>query len=376
MAQLVFVHGVATRDTPEYQTAVKNRDKLFQELLFAGRDATIHSPMWGQFVPAIPGGVFDTKRGVATFSINVGAPPSFGGGLMGGGQAAAASDVSIGAVGKQDPVAALDAICSEIVDRADRENRHLNPEELDAFRRAFELIASDSAATAFAGDASPQTIADQLTVKTAKAYGFGSLIGDAVSAVTDRVRNAASTLGFDAVRGRLSPAIGLFMSDVFVYLKKGEHREKIRSEICKALIQAHEKTKAQNGPFVVVGHSMGGVILVDMLTNPGSANLPDGFSVDALLTVGSQPGFFAALDLLEQNLPLGSARRKPDCVGHWLNVFDPIDPLAFRTDMIYENAVDLEFNSVAGITQAHTKYFQRPQFYARARKQLQDFGVL
>src|SRR5262245_18918348 len=121
---------------------------------------------------------------------------------------------------------------------------------------------------------------------------------------------------------------------------------------------------------------MGGVILVDLLTNAGSADLPGDFNVDALLTVGSQPGFFAALDLLESNLPTGSVRRRPDCVKHWLNVFDPIDPLAFRTDMIFKDATDLAFNSVTGIMEAHSKYFQRPQFYARTRKRLQKLGVL
>ncbi|KVM47198.1 hypothetical protein WJ58_29310 [Burkholderia ubonensis] len=378
MAQLVFVHGVATRDTPAYQDAVENRDKLFRELLFTGSDVTIHSPLWGQFVPAIPHDVFDTDKGGATYSLNLGAAPGLGAGLMGGGgQAGGTIDVSIGAIGKQDPVAALDAICSEIVDRAAREQRGLKPEELQAFRKASELIASDSAATAFDGDASSRTIADQLAAGAPVPFGgVVSLIGEAISAVTDRVRNVASTLGFDAIRGSLSPAVGLFFGDVFVYLKEGAHRQSIRSEVGKALANAYAEVQAGKGPLVVVGHSMGGVILVDMLTNPDSANLPDGFKVDALLTVGSQPGLFAALDLLAHNLPSGSVRRKPDCVKHWLNIFDPIDPLAFRTDMIFDGAVDLAFNSVTGIADAHSKYFQRPQFYARSRTRLQDFGVL
>ncbi|MER9082450.1 hypothetical protein [Mesorhizobium sp. M0895] len=121
---------------------------------------------------------------------------------------------------------------------------------------------------------------------------------------------------------------------------------------------------------------MGGVILLDMLANPVTAGLPEDFNVDALLTVGSQPGFFAALDLLAKSQPADSPRRRPDCVKMWLNIFDPIDPLAFRTDMIFNDAIDLAFNSVTGITEAHSKYFQRPQFYARTRKRLHEAGVL
>jgi len=369
MAQLVFVHGVSTRDTSEYRAAIANRNKLFRELLFTGHDVKIHSPMWGQFVPTIPIDVFKTDAGVGTYSLNVGVTPRE--------PAGATSEISIGAVGKQDPIAALDAICSEIVDKAVSKSRELETQELQVFCRASELIASDAARTVFDGDASDQTIMDQLTSGEVQAFGIGSRISAAVSAVTDRVRNAASTLGFGAIRDSFSPAIGLFIGDVFVYLREGEYRQKIRSEVGKALSMAHEEAKAgKGGPLVVVGHSMGGVILVDMLTNPDSADLPDGIEVDALLTVGSQPGFFAALDLLAHTPSAGLVRRKPDCVKHWLNVFDPIDPLAFRTDMIFKDAVDLAFNSMAGITEVHSKYFQRPQFYARARQRLQSLGVL
>ncbi|MER9082451.1 hypothetical protein [Mesorhizobium sp. M0895] len=123
----------------------------------------------------------------------------------------------------------------------------MNPEELQAFRKAAELIAAESAATAFAGEASPKTIADQLRAGAPASFGIGSVISDAVSAVTGRVRNAASTLGFGAIRGSLSPSIGLFMGDVLVYLKEGERREKIREEVAKALKNAMPGRKRLKG---------------------------------------------------------------------------------------------------------------------------------
>lgn len=375
MVQLVFIHGVATRDTPEYRAAIANRDTLFRELLFTGTDVSIHAPMWGQFVPAIPQAVFETDKGVTTYSLNVGSAPGMEDGVLGELAVAppeAAPEVTIGAVGKQDPIAALDAICSEIADRAAREEREFSPEELAAFRRASELIGTDAAATAFEGDASTETIAEQLKTGPG-AFGITDVIGEAISAVTDHVKNAASTLGFGAIRGKLSPAIGLFLGDVFVYLKDGEARQKIREQIGKAITAAHDAAKAGKGPVVLVGHSMGGVILIDMLANPRAAGLPDDLRVAALLTVGSQPGFFAVLDLVASS---GGQRKKPGCVNRWLNIFDPIDPLAFRTDMIFEGAEDFSFNSVAGIMEAHSKYFQRPQFYARSRKRLKELGIL
>ncbi|MCK1564301.1 hypothetical protein IVB08_10055 [Bradyrhizobium sp. 173] len=375
MAQLVFVHGVATRDTSAFRAAMTNREKLFRDLVFKKANVEISSPMWGKLVPSINQEVFETDKGVKTYSLNLGGSSGLGGGL-GANQTTDAPGVTIEALGKKDPVAALDAICAEIFAQAEREQRDLNAEELLAFERAADLITSDTASEAFAGEGSAETIAAKLTEGATGTYSIGSKIQDAISAVTDRVRNVASTLGFDAIRDSLSPAVGLFLGDVFVYLKEGERRQAIRDEVGGALIKAHDATRAGKGPLVVVGHSMGGVILVDMLMNPKAAGLPDDFSINALITVGSQPGFFAALDLLSENVPPTTERCKPACVKNWLNVFDPIDPLAFRTDMIFKDANDLAFNSVTGITAAHTTYFQRPQFYARTRKRLQEFGVL
>lgn len=373
MPQLVFVHGVATRNTDEYKLAVANRDKLFKELLFTGTDPQIHSPMWGDIVPAIGASVFETNKGVQSFALNVGAFSGLGAGLASGGND---DGLSIVAVGKQDPLAALDAICSEIADRAARDGRGLREDELQAFRNASAHIAAKTEATLFAGNVSQQSITEQLTHGGPATYGIGSLVGGAVSAVTDRVRNAASTLGFGAVRESLSPAVGRFMGDVFVYLKQGEHREQIRAVVRQALLEAHAATQAGQGPLVLVGHSMGGVILVDMLSDPQRAGLPPDLAVDALVTVGSQPGLFASLDVLTPNAPPVSPRRRPDCVKLWMNVFDAIDPLAFRADKVYQGAEDFVFNSVAGITDTHSKYFQRPQFYARARVRLQEAHIL
>jgi hypothetical protein len=373
MPQLVFVHGVATRNTDEYKVAEASRNKLFRDLLFTGSDLQIRSPMWGDTVPVIEASVFATNKVVKSFALNVGTPPGLGAGLTGGGNV---DSLSIVAVGKQDSVAALDAICSEIADRAARDGRDLREDELQAFRNAVKHIAANTEATLFAGNASQQSVAEQLTHGGPATYGIGSLVGDAISAVTDRVRNAASTLGFDAVRQSLSPAVGRFIGDVFVYLKEGKHRGEIRTVVRQALLEAHVAKQAGQGPLVLVGYSMGGVILVDMLSDPQAAGLPADLAVDALLTVGSQAGLFASLDVLTPNAPAGSVRRKPDCVKLWLNVFDPIDPLAFRADMIYKDAIDLVFNSVAGITDTHSKYFQRPQFYAKARVRLQEAGIL
>ncbi|MNB90657.1 hypothetical protein D3C81_525150 [compost metagenome] len=374
MPQLVFVHGVATRVDADYKLTVANRNKFYQELVFDGQPVNFYSPMWGQFVNPIPPEVFQTNANITTFSLNIPSLPGLDGGM--GLTDGENPNLSIVAVGQQDPVAALDAICSELTDKAESEHRPLSAEEFQAFRNAFALIESDQSHNLFPADASSQSISDRLKEGSDSAFTIGSVINNAISAVTDRISNTASTLGFGAVRGNISPAIGLFMGDVFVYLKEGKTRKAIQDAIRNDLIQACNAKKSGKGPVVVVGHSMGGVILTDMLTDPVAAGLPSDIEIDALFTVGSQPGLFAALGVLSSNPPAGSSRRRPDCVRNWFNVFDPIDPLAFRADMIYLDAVDVVFNSVAGITDTHSKYFQRPQFYARTRARLKASGIL
>jgi hypothetical protein len=64
------------------------------------------------------------------------------------------------------------------------------------------------------------------------------------------------------------------------------------------------------------------------------------------------------------------------CVETWFNVFDPVDPLAFRAEPAFAGVQDLEFSSATGLISAHGAYFSRPQFHARARARLQKAGLL
>jgi hypothetical protein len=125
-----------------------------------------------------------------------------------------------------------------------------------------------------------------------------------------------------------------------------------------------------------MGHSLGGVILYDMLSSPVLAGLPADLKVDAFLTVGSQPGLFEAMGAFDFKKPGGDRTPGPACVEHWFNVFDPIDPFGFRADPMFEKAQDFFFDSVTGLIAAHSTYFKRPQFYARARTRLREAGLL
>lgn len=385
MVQLVFVHGVATRSGGHYDQIVANRDTLFRKILFEDPALAIHTPLWGDLVPVIGKDVYKTNIGAAAFSLGAGS------GGMGGGLGSAASaqgtGQSLADVARVNPTVALDALFVQLIAQCDAEGKPIPSDQLEAFAHAANAMAADERAKLAGAVASDGTAAfignvaaDADLAKAVRATGgaaaslsIGSVFGDAVKAVTDRLRKIASSVAFDPLADLVRPPIGYFLGDVFTYLHNGATREAIRGKVLEKLLAAHD-ARAPGEKLVIVGHSLGGVILVDMLCSPADAGLPADFKVDALLTVGSQPGLFQALGLF---LPVGNPRTpKPACVETWFNVFDPIDPLAFRADPIFDGVTDFKFDSITGLASAHTTYFLRPQFYARARKRLKDSKVI
>ncbi|PLK23540.1 hypothetical protein C0V72_09080 [Porphyrobacter sp. TH134] len=371
MVQLVCVHGVATRPGDDLTRAVENRDALFARIVFPGIEHRVWSPVWGDLVPRVDPGVFDTDRSAQSLSLGTGGDdPGAGLGSGEGNQ----SGPDLAAIAAQAPSVAVDAVMAELVDRADAEGRALDEGELSAFERAATAIASGDAGKLLENAASDDEIAFNLAVDSGS-YGIGNTIGAAVAAVTGRARNAVSTVAFGAVRDSLSPAIAFFLGDVFAYLKDGGLRARIRARVLADIAAAHAARKSGE-PLVLVGHSLGGVILVDMLCDPGGAGLPQDLAVDALFTVGSQAGLFQSVGVLESGVNPPAKVARPEKVARWFNVFDPIDPLAFRADASFTGVEDIMFDSITGLASAHTTYFKRPQFYARFGKRLRQAVVI
>lgn len=380
MAQLVFVHGVATRGGAGYAQGVANRDALFKNALFQGAPLTIHSPLWGDLVPTIDKKVYETS-GVTTFSLNAG-PAAFGGGMgVGLGGAPAAVGPTLADFAQTQPTVALDALFAELIDRYDAQHLPIPPNDLAAFTHtakammADEVTGRDGTAALVAGVTADSELAGAVEAEGAPTtYGIVNAITSAAQAVTDRLRKIASSVAFDPLADLARPAVGFFLGDVFVYLRDSTIRDGIQAKVCEALLAAHNNAHQNGEKLVVIGHSLGGVILVDMLCSPAAAGLPAGLKIDALLTVGSQPGLFQALDLFVPSA--GALTPKPAGVETWYNVFDPIDPLAFRAEPIFSGVKDFMFDSITGLASAHTTYFKRPQFYARCRYRLQTSGAI
>jgi hypothetical protein len=212
MDQLVFVHGVATRKGADYDRQVRNRDTLFRKAAWKGKPVNIRNPYWGDWGAAfshdlecLPG---KGPKAVA-FGLGSNAAP------------APASDIQqLAALAKTDFGAAVDAIFVAMMEQAEADGSALTPEQIAQFAAAGDYAMHNAQ---WAEDASfDQTIVDELRKRVAPAgparFGLGDAIGAAAQDIVDRARNLAARGLAPLIRDGQSPAIAVFLGDVFTYL--------------------------------------------------------------------------------------------------------------------------------------------------------------
>jgi hypothetical protein len=187
--------------------------------------------------------------------------------------------------------------------------------------------------------------------------------------LVDRAGNIVSSLLVTWGREPLNTNIGRFVGDIFVYLdKRGSPGQP--GPIPKVVLGAIQTARVQHPhePLVLIGHSLGGVILYDLLTS----FVPD-IPVAAFVTVGSQVGFFEELKLYRASDPaIGKPNRvkRPPNIQRWINVFDPVDILSYRCSSIFNDVLDFQYDSHTHTLQAHGAYLEQDRFYARLRERL------
>lgn len=107
-----------------------------------------------------------------------------------------------------------------------------------------------------------------------------------------------------------------FLKDVYEYFFVPQQRAIMRESVLSRL-------RTGGGPFIVIGHSQGSMIAYDVLSS-----LPaDQYQIDLFITIGSPLGLREAQDQLEK-LTQQKSLAVPACVKRWINVADPIDPVA------------------------------------------------
>jgi hypothetical protein len=153
------------------------------------------------------------------------------------------------------------------------------------------------------------------------------------------------------LRRRIMPGLSLFMGDVMAWFAN-------RSAILNRVDQAVQ-TADNDGPLVLLGHSLGGVIAFEYCMQADR-------DIELLATVGSQVGFFGELGVLPAAMRAASSKLEaPPRVGTWRNLYDPDDALAFIAEPIFSDVQDIELDTGAPFPAAHSEYWNLPSTYAK-----------
>lgn len=180
--------------------------------------------------------------------------------------------------------------------------------------------------------------------------------------VMQRQRNLSRALL--TVRRPITSFVPIFLGDLLVYLdRRGRPGAPgpIVQRILDALNRAHVSRLDSGEPLVVLTHSLGGVLLYDVLGAflPAVPGLRD-VRVDFWCAAGSQVGPFVELGLMAGGSASPSAGPH---LGYFWNVWSESDLLSFPAGDMVPGAHDTAFPLGSNVQAGHLAYLQRPAFY-------------
>jgi hypothetical protein len=118
-----------------------------------------------------------------------------------------------------------------------------------------------------------------------------------------------------------------FIRDVAFYIKRGAAvRDFIADEV---------RSVETDSPVVILGHSLGGIAAVDLLSDPALMQGDVPLRVDLLVTVGSQSPFLYLLDSLNSLSPRTPSQQP---FVPWLNIYNRQDLLSFCASRVFVNS--------------------------------------
>jgi subtilisin family serine protease len=183
-------------------------------------------------------------------------------------------------------------------------------------RRAAGADVGDDANDADANGVRPGDVAaaaDRLRAGRADDRAAARAAGVAAAGVGARLLPLPSVLRRWITR-KLTRAL---LRDVNDFLFVEARRERMRESL-------RERLRVGGGPFVVVAHSQGSMVAYDVLSSPEFR----GVDVRLLVTIGSPLGLQEVQDELKRLTGQRKGLRVPPGVRRWLNVADPLDPVA------------------------------------------------
>lgn len=202
-----------------------------------------------------------------------------------------------------------------------------------------------------------------------------SRLKESVQDIRLRIRKSAvgttAKVFNEPLRAMFHKQSALLIGDAFSYFSsRGDTKTPapIAQRVIEALQDAHQHAKANGEELVVIGHSMGGVILCDIVTCYGQ-DIP----IDVLITVGSQYPLFADLQMFPGINGAPRPIKRPENVKRWFNVIDPHDFLGYPASHIFEGVDDYHLPTYSLGAASHTDYFNRPSFYFQLARRLSDY---
>lgn len=366
--QVVFVHGVNTRDIGDgdYQRWVDGRSDRLRRLVFGGK-ADIRNPYWGKFglsvktLQALP----SAKGKVAPLGLEA--------------KVAIEDRNEAVVVAKRDFQGAVASLSAAAIADATLNGSTSERHAVEDFWMAASAYADN--------DPEPDWLADIRTDE--------ELLTHLLQIVSPEQEGRARTVpersgwkglipsfdgnAFAAERARemMAGYLAQFVGDALMFFSRRDKSHAVRRAIGSEIIAAAHAAKEKAEPLVLIGYSMGGGILHELLTDPTEVaqiekELGSPLSVDLFLSVGTQIGLFAELNQFAK--PSGGNLLSVPVTHYW-NVFDYNDTLAFLCEPLLPGVVDFEVNTAAGVINAHGAYFDSALFFRRLRRRLIDAGL-
>jgi hypothetical protein len=209
--------------------------------------------------------------------------------------------------------------------------------------------------------------------RTIETLGSSSSLRPKLEHAWNNLTGAPTKLAAGLLRPNLHKKAICFIGDVLAITGHKEARDGAIATIREGILKAQDRAKTEK--TIVIAHSMGGILMADMLFRK------DPPIIDLLVTVGSQIAPIAELghfghkavnDLMaspEGTVGPGSKATLPS-VTRWINAYAEADFLGFRAEDVFSNAEEFSFVTGANPLSAHSDYFLRASFYARLARRI------
>lgn len=387
---LLFVHGTGARDVSEAIAVIRDR----VEHILGWPAASVVNVPWG------------TDVGPADLPITDALPPEYTD-RAAGGAAAVDEEVALWSLLLAEPLVEVELLGTapaaaqriapgedvpavafvETLRNAAPPDDALRAAGLDtqAFAAAREKVANDPGTSGAAAAAADPLADDELVAAVARAVVATMLAAhrtppplaaydaDARDALVEAVARAVSPAvarggALSGLAKRILTKVAVahrrtftepasdFVRDIAYYLA---HGPKVRDYIAAA-VREHEGRK----PVVLLGHSLGGIACVDLLS------LDPTVPADLLVTAGSQSPMLYLMGALQALRPTTPPTGKP--FTPWLNAYNREDLMSFCAERVFPHADvwDVAVDARVPFPDSHSAYWAQDVLYESIAKHL------